>query len=47
MQRLSHSLALGFSCLNMASATIRLCTLPVAVFGMVSVKYNCFPSGDT
>ncbi len=34
----SYSLAFGFCCLSMASATILRWTLPVAVFGILSVK---------
>jgi len=33
-----YNFAFGFSCLSIASATIRRWILPVAVFGMLSVK---------
>ena len=33
-----YSFAFGFSCFSMASATILRWILPVAVFGMLSVK---------
>ena len=35
-----YSLAFGLSCFNIASATIRRWILPVAVLGMLSVKYT-------
>jgi hypothetical protein len=37
----SYSLALGLSCFIIVSATMRRWILPVAVLGMLSVKYTC------
>lgn len=38
LQYMFYSFAFGLSCLSIASATIRLWILPVAVFGILSVK---------
>jgi hypothetical protein len=41
LAKASYSLALGLSCFIIVSATMRRWILPVAVLGMLSVKYTC------